>query len=108
VLNNLAGRDLAAYDQLKRPLDFACALVLLIPAVPIMVATALAVWLSSRGPVLYRQERVGRGGQPFQIIKFRTMRADAEKSGAVFAAKDDARITGVGRCRSSGISCAAT
>ena len=67
-------------------------------AVPLMLLTALAVRLSSSGPVLYRQTRVGLNGQPFTLYKFRSMRADAEiGTGAVWAAKDDPRVTGVGR-----------
>jgi exopolysaccharide biosynthesis polyprenyl glycosylphosphotransferase len=97
VLNNLAARDIAAYDHLKRPFDFVAAAILLVPAAPIMLLTGLAIWLNDRGPVFYRQERVGRGGKSFQIIKLRTMAVDAEKSGAAFASEKDPRITGVGR-----------
>ena len=65
---------------------------------PLMLLTALAVRLSSPGPILYRQVRVGLGGKPFTLFKFRSMRADAEAgTGAVWAAKDDPRVTTVGR-----------
>jgi sugar transferase (PEP-CTERM system associated) len=65
---------------------------------PIMVLTALAVRLSSPGPILYRQVRVGLNGSPFTLYKFRSMRADAEAlTGAVWASKHDPRITPVGR-----------
>jgi len=65
---------------------------------PIMLLTALAVKLSSPGPVLYRQTRVGLDGTLFTVFKFRSMRADAEaKTGAVWAQKDDPRVTPVGR-----------
>ena len=65
---------------------------------PLMLLTALAVRLSSPGPILYRQVRVGLGGKPFTLFKFRSMRADAEAgTGAVWAAKDDPRVTIVGR-----------
>ncbi len=67
-------------------------------ALPIMLVVALAVRLSSKGPVLYRQTRSGRYGVPFTLYKFRSMRADAEAgSGAVWAVKDDPRVTSVGR-----------
>ena len=70
----------------------------MIVALPLMVLTALAVRLSSPGPTLYRQVRVGMDGQPFTLYKFRSMRADAEAgTGAVWAAKDDPRVTPVGR-----------
>ena len=65
---------------------------------PIMLLTALAVRLSSPGPVLYRQTRVGLDGALFTVYKFRSMRADAEAgTGAVWAQKDDPRVTTVGR-----------
>ena len=65
---------------------------------PLMLLTALAVRLSSTGPILYRQVRVGLDGQPFTLYKFRSMRADAEAgTGAVWAIRDDPRVTGVGR-----------
>ena len=74
------------------------ATVVLIGAAPIMLLTALAVWLSSRGPVFYRQVRVGLDGIPFTLFKFRSMQVDAEAAtGAVWAAKDDPRVTRVGR-----------
>jgi sugar transferase (PEP-CTERM system associated) len=65
---------------------------------PLMLLTAFAVRVSSPGPILYRQVRVGLDGKPFTLFKFRSMREDAEAStGAVWAAKDDPRVTGVGR-----------
>jgi exopolysaccharide biosynthesis polyprenyl glycosylphosphotransferase len=70
---------------------------LLIAALP-MAAIAIAVKLSSPGPVFYRQRRVGFDGRPFDLIKFRTMRVDAEKdSGPVWATQDDPRRTPIGR-----------
>jgi len=72
--------------------------VSLIVASPLMLLTALAVRLSSSGPVLYRQVRVGMDGRPFTLYKFRSMRADAEThTGAVWAARDDPRVTRIGR-----------
>jgi sugar transferase (PEP-CTERM system associated) len=65
---------------------------------PLMLITALAVRLSSKGPILYRQRRVGLDGRPFTLYKFRSMYVDAEaRTGAVWAAKDDPRITPVGK-----------
>ena len=70
----------------------------IVAAMPIMLLTALAVRLTSAGPVLYRQVRVGMDGLPFTLYKFRSMRADAEAAtGAVWASKDDPRVTPVGR-----------
>src|SRR5207247_2839759 len=63
-----------------------------------MVLVAIVVKLSSRGPILYRQVRVGKDGILFVAYKFRSMRADAEaETGAVWASKDDPRTTGVGK-----------
>ena len=65
---------------------------------PIALFTALLVKLDSRGPVFYRQERVGKNGKVFEVIKFRSMKADAEKDGKpIWAATDDDRVTRVGR-----------
>jgi exopolysaccharide biosynthesis polyprenyl glycosylphosphotransferase len=65
---------------------------------PLMLVVALVVRLTSPGPILYRQIRVGMDGVSFTLYKFRSMRADAEaQSGAVWASKDDPRVTRVGR-----------
>jgi sugar transferase (PEP-CTERM system associated) len=75
-------------------LALASALILL----PVMLLAALAVKLSSRGPVLFRQARVGRNGKVFTLFKFRSMYANAEaRTGAVWASKDDPRVTAAGR-----------
>lgn len=74
------------------------AIIGLIVSSPIMLLTALAVKLTSPGPALYRQVRVGLNGAPFTLYKFRSMRADAEAgTGAVWAAKEDPRVTRVGK-----------
>ena len=84
-----------AYQRLS---NLAVALVGIIVSSPIILLTALAVRLSSRGPVLYRQVRVGFNGELFTVYKFRSMRLDAEAgTGAVWAQKDDPRVTSVGR-----------
>ena len=78
--------------------NYVVAAIGLILASPLMLLTALAVRLTSPGPILYRQSRVGRGDKPFTVYKFRSMRVDAEKhTGAVWAVKNDPRITPVGR-----------
>ncbi|HEX8745590.1 MAG TPA: TIGR03013 family XrtA/PEP-CTERM system glycosyltransferase [Pyrinomonadaceae bacterium] len=66
-------------------------------SLPIAILTAILIKLDSRGPVLYRQERVGRNGRPFTLMKFRSMRTDAEKNGPVWARDSDDRVTRVGR-----------
>jgi sugar transferase (PEP-CTERM system associated) len=81
----------------KRLFDIIWSAVLLILAAPILLITAACIVLESKGPVFYRQERVGQGGRSFAVLKFRSMRVDAEKNGAPrwAAAKDD-RVTRVG------------
>lgn len=83
--------------RLKRALDVLISLVLLIPATPVMLLTALIVRLESPGPVIYRQDRVGLYEKEFTVYKFRSMRADAEKNGAVWASAHDNRVTRFGK-----------
>ena len=83
---------------IKRLLDLAMALAIGIVTAPLMLLTAIAIALDSRGPVLYSQERVGEHGRVFTLHKFRSMRVDAEQAGRPIWAKDhDDRITRVGR-----------
>jgi sugar transferase (PEP-CTERM system associated) len=83
---------------LKRTLDLTLGLVGLVLSSPIMLLVVAAIRLDSRGPVLYRQTRVGWRGRLFELIKFRSMRTDAESlNGAQWAQEDDPRATRVGR-----------
>ncbi|MBV1795871.1 TIGR03013 family XrtA/PEP-CTERM system glycosyltransferase [Siccirubricoccus sp. G192] len=82
---------------LKRALDIGVSLAVLLLTSPILLAAAAVVKLGDGGPVLYRQERVTRGGRVFRIMKLRTMRVDAERAGAVWAAERDPRVTRAGR-----------
>jgi sugar transferase (PEP-CTERM system associated) len=86
----------------KRSFDIAISSCLLLATWPLMVLTVIAIWLESGCkfgiPVLFKQVRVGEGGRPFQVLKFRSMIVDAEKSGkAQWATKNDSRITKVGK-----------
>jgi sugar transferase (PEP-CTERM system associated) len=82
----------------KRLFDIGASSLLLVLALPLILLTAIAVKLESKGPAFYRQRRVGLYGQGFDVIKLRSMRQDAEVGGkAVWAEKDDPRITRVGR-----------
>jgi sugar transferase (PEP-CTERM system associated) len=88
----------ATNAALKRALDIFASLVLLMLTLPTLIFAAIAIKLDSKGPILYRQERVGRRGQIFHIAKFRTMRVDAEQScGPQWASVGDPRVTRVGR-----------
>ncbi|MFB7251386.1 sugar transferase [Microbacterium sp. NPDC056234] len=93
---------------LKRALDIAVAVVALVPIALLAPALALIIKADSPGPVFFRQERVGRDGRTFRIVKFRSMRTDAEQhlaalkqqnegAGLLFKMKDDPRVTRVGR-----------
>lgn len=93
---------------LKRAFDVVGASIALLVGAPLLLAIAVAIKLDSRGPVLFRQTRIGRGGRAFRICKFRTMVPDAEQrkqdlraqneaSGGMFKIADDPRITRVGR-----------
>jgi sugar transferase (PEP-CTERM system associated) len=81
----------------KRLTDVALASALLVLAAPIMAAAVLAIALSDGLPFLFAQERTGRGGTICRIWKFRTMRRDAERGGAVWATADDPRVLRIGR-----------
>jgi exopolysaccharide biosynthesis polyprenyl glycosylphosphotransferase len=85
-------------DLLKRVADVAMSTLMILLSWPLMLVTAIAVRLDTPGPILFRQERVGRDGLPFTLLKFRSMRADAEAAtGPVWAIEDDPRVTRAGR-----------
>jgi len=81
----------------KRVVDIVFSAIGLILAVPIIVIASVLIKLESEGPVLYRQTRVGWRGRTFEVLKFRSMRVDAERHGAVWASVGDARATRVGK-----------
>jgi lipopolysaccharide/colanic/teichoic acid biosynthesis glycosyltransferase len=83
--------------MLKRAFDIFASGIGLILLSPLLLPAAVLVKLTSRGPVLFRQERMGRGGRPFFIFKFRTMVADAPRLGGQITAGDDPRITKIGK-----------
>lgn len=80
----------------KRAFDILVSLLLLFFTLPITVMAVIAIRCESRGPIFFRQERVGLNGRKFTLVKFRSMRTDAEKDGPQWAAKQDSRITRVG------------
>ncbi len=83
---------------MKRAFDVVCASVLLVVSLPLMLVTMLLIALESRGPIFYRQERVGLNGKTFEVIKFRSMRCDAEPDGnPQWATAADDRVTRIGR-----------
>lgn len=87
-----------SYLEMKRLLDFVFALSIFFITLPIMVLCGVMIKFSSRGPVFYKQPRVGMDGKIFEILKLRTMREDAEaETGPVWAKHNDTRITMVGK-----------
>jgi exopolysaccharide biosynthesis polyprenyl glycosylphosphotransferase len=90
-------------DVVKRLTDIVVCLIALFICLPVLLVAMALIRLDSPGPVIYRQQRVTRGGRVFWLYKLRSMRVDAEKNGAKFADKDDPRVTKIGmflrRCR---------
>ncbi|MBE6927229.1 MAG: sugar transferase [Ruminococcaceae bacterium] len=85
------------YRFFKRLFDFFAALfVLILLILPILLLLPV-VWIDTKGSPIYRQKRLGLNGKPFTLLKIRSMRADAERNGAQWAASDDPRITKIGR-----------
>lgn len=86
------------HDTLERAFDILASLLLLVVAAPLMVLTALAIKIMEgpKASIFYRQVRVGQYGRPFRLLKFRSMREDAEKDGAQWAQKNDSRVTPIG------------
>ena len=85
-------------DLLKRVTDLAAGIIGLAAAMPIMIVVALVVRLESKGPIIFRQTRVGGMGKCFEVLKFRSMSDDAEKAnGAQWASENDPRVTRIGR-----------
>ena len=85
-------------DLLKRVLDLAAGAIGLAISMPIMILVAVVVRLESKGPIIFRQTRVGRMGKCFEVLKFRSMSNDAEKTnGAQWASENDPRVTRIGR-----------
>jgi lipopolysaccharide/colanic/teichoic acid biosynthesis glycosyltransferase len=81
----------------KRLLDFCSSAIGLLVLAPVLVLIALVIKILSPGPLFYRQERVGKGGHTFKIMKFRTMQVDADKLGPSITAGGDPRVTPIGR-----------
>lgn len=83
-------------ERIKRVFDVSISLVGLVASLPITLISALIIKIESPGPIFYRQQRVGKGGEIFEVIKFRSMCQDAEKDGAVWAVQEDSRVTRFG------------
>jgi Undecaprenyl-phosphate glucose phosphotransferase len=95
---NLSETPLEGWSRwVKRAFDLVVATLALIVLSPVMLVVAIAIWMEDRGPLFYRQVRMGLDGKPFEILKFRSMRVGAEaQTGAVWADRDDPRRTKIG------------
>jgi exopolysaccharide biosynthesis polyprenyl glycosylphosphotransferase len=92
------GFNVSAWQQFaQRLVSFTVSLIVLLICLPCIPFLILAVRLSSPGPVLFRQTRIGLRGRPYSVLKFRTMRQDAEANGPVWATRNDSRVTPLGR-----------
>lgn len=91
------GRRVRTNEVIRVMIHRLLALIGAILSLPIAIITAILIKVDSRGPVLYKQERVGKNGRAFTLMKFRSMRTDAEKNGPVWASNGDDRTTRVGR-----------
>lgn len=96
-IRNIQEQERGLYARVKRFVDLVIATMALCVTLPLWGVIALVIKVEDRGSVFYSQERIGKHGRPFFIHKFRTMRSDAEKTGAQWAQKSDTRITRVGR-----------
>ncbi len=97
LLNASGEPHLLYIKKVKRLFDIVCSLLGLILGAPLVALAALAIRVTSPGPIFYRQTRAGRFGREFQMVKLRTMRVDAEKDGVQWSSKGDPRVTTVGR-----------
>lgn len=97
VLSTVSRGYFPVYNVPQRYLDITVSALGLLMTLPLMLYIALKVRLSSRGPIFFVQERIGQGGKPFKMYKFRSMFIDAEKAGPALSSENDPRITAFGR-----------
>lgn len=96
-INGIGDQIKSQYIPIKSTCDFLMALVLVIVTLPFVLLAVFAIKIESRGPVFYKQSRVGLMGEHIMITKLRSMYVDAEKNGAQWANKNDSRVTHVGK-----------
>ena len=97
-LENLREGEKKLYDKIKRGEDLILATILLIATIPLWPLITFLIKLGDGGPVIYRQERIGKDKKSFFLLKFRSMKIDAEsKTGPVWSSKEDPRVTKIGR-----------
>jgi exopolysaccharide biosynthesis polyprenyl glycosylphosphotransferase len=94
IVSNL--KEKIVYDFFKQFFDSFISLFALVILSPIILIVSILIKIDSKGPIFYKQERIGKSGRPFSIIKFRTMLVDAEANGPQWARHNDSRITNIG------------
>jgi len=95
---NLQSTPMAGWNRVfKRVFDFSVSISGMLFGAPLFLLISLWIRFNSKGPIFYRQERVGMDGQTFEMVKFRTMTTDAEEQGAQMTLPEDPRVTGIGR-----------
>lgn len=87
----------AFQENIKRLMDVIVSFIAIILTIPLYVGTAIAVKVTSPGPIFFSQDRIGKNRKPFKIFKFRSMHIDAEKNGPELSSKNDSRITKIGK-----------
>ncbi|MDD5639082.1 MAG: sugar transferase [Candidatus Pacebacteria bacterium] len=97
LLNNIKESKKEFYEKVKRFIDVVIGIILGIVTIILFIPTAIAIKINSPGPIFYKQKRVGKNGKIFELYKFRSMIKNAETRGAVWAQKNDPRITKVGK-----------
>jgi len=95
-LENLA-KPRQLYETFKRPLEIFLTSIILLITSPLFLIIGFLIKITSPGPIIYKQTRIGQLEKPFILYKFRTMKADAEKNGPQWASKNDSRVTFIGR-----------
>jgi lipopolysaccharide/colanic/teichoic acid biosynthesis glycosyltransferase len=93
----MPAKNKIAYIIIKTVVDYIAAIILIIVLSPLFLVLSICIACDSKGPVIYKQERLGKNGRPFMLYKFRTMCIDAEKDGAQWADMDDPRATRFGK-----------
>ena len=97
IIENIGAKRDILYRVISRGFDFIFSICILVLLSPLLVIAFLAIYLNDRGPIFYVQERVGLNGKIFKLLKLRSMVVDSEKNGAVWAEKNDSRVTMVGK-----------
>lgn len=93
----MCGDTKKLYLFIKRTMDIVLSLIALFLTCVFFIFVPIIIKLDSKGPVIYKQERLKKDGEPFMVYKFRSMRTDAEKDGAQWASSNDDRVTSVGK-----------